>query len=152
MIFSKKAAAIWMSWVLLMGFVVGLSVFMFGWAEDRGEVFVGQLEGLSDTAECDSVGIRVEEICQNTESLNMKIANRNTLTVDRLVFLVFDSLGQYSGSRVVDVSIAPDNVESVKILKQGTVVQLEIVPAIVTPRDQITCNRNRILLERIDSC
>ena len=152
MFFSKKAAAIWMSWVLLMGFVVGLSVFMFGWAEDRGEVFVGQLEGLSDTAECDSVGIRVQEICQNTESLNMKIANRNTLTVDRLAFLIYDSLGQYAGSRIVNVSIAPDTVESLKVLKQGTVVQVEIVPIIVTPREPITCNRKSVLLERIDAC
>ncbi len=152
MIFSKKAAAIWMSWVLLMGFVVGLSVFMFGWAEDRGDVFVGQLEGLSDTAECDSIGIRVQEICQNTESLNMKIANRNTLTVDMLAFLIYDSLGQYSGSRVINVSIAPDTVETLTVLKQGTVVRVEIVPMILTPRESIACNRKSITLDRVDAC
>ena len=152
MLKSNKAEAIWMSWVLLMAFVVGLSVFMFGWAEDRGEVFVSELGTMYDTAECDSVGIRIVDICQNPQSLNMNIANRNTISVNQLVMNIYDVYLDTPLSRVVNVTIAPDNVESVRVLKQSTTQQVEIVPVVVTRTDRVFCQRKAITYNDIDYC
>ena len=152
MFFSKKAEGIWISWVLLMAFIVGLSVFMFGWAEERSEVFVQELGVMADTAECDSVGIRVLDICQNSQYLNMNIANRNTISINQLVMNIYDIYLESPISRVINVTISPDNVETLRVLKQSTTQEIEIVPVVFTERDRVFCYRKAVTISNIDYC
>ena len=152
MLYSKKAAAIWMSWVLLMAFVVGLSVFMFGWADDQTESFSKSLRRMYDTAECDSVGLRIDEICQNPQYLNMKVANRNTISINQLVVNIFDVYIETPLSRVINVTIAPDNVENIRVLKQSTTQQIEIIPVVITESDMIFCYKKTLSRTGIDAC
>jgi hypothetical protein len=149
---SKKGAALWISWVLLLAFVVGLSVFMFRWSQDRSEVFAKELRIMADTAECDSVGIRIEDICQNPQSLNMNISNKNSIRVDQFVMNIYDVYLENPLSRTVNVSLYPSEIENVKVLKQSTTQQLEIVPVVFTEDDKIFCYKKTVTVTDIDYC
>ena len=152
MIHSKKAEAIWLSWVLLLAFVVALSAFMFGWSTERNELFASELRVMADTAECDSIGIRVDDICQNPQSLNMNVSNRDSIAVSQLAMNVYDVYMENPLSREVDVSIRPAESENVRVLKQSTTQEVEIVPVIITQDNKIFCYERALTIADIDYC
>ncbi|MFW6230891.1 MAG: hypothetical protein ACOC32_02610 [Nanoarchaeota archaeon] len=149
---SKKAEALWISWVLLLAFVVALSVFMFNWTQERNQVFANELNVMSDTAECDSVGIYVENICQNPQALYMNISNKNSIQIDQLALNIYDVYLENLLSREVNVSIYPSEKENVQVLKQATTQQLEIVPVVFTETDKIFCYKKTVIVNNIDYC
>ena len=149
---SKKADGLWISWVLLLAFVVALSTFMFNWTQSRNEVFAKELQVMADTAECDSVSIRVQESCQNPQLLNINISNSNSIKVDQLVFNIYDVYLENPLTRVKNITIFPSEVENLKILKQSTTQQLEIVPVVFTEEDKIFCYKKTLTLTDIDYC
>ncbi|MFP4117472.1 MAG: hypothetical protein ACLFTR_00960 [Candidatus Woesearchaeota archaeon] len=149
---TKKADAIWLSWVLLLAFVVALSVFMFAWSEERGEMFAGELRVMADTAECNSVRIRIEDICQNPQSLEFNITNRESITVNQLSMNIYDVYVESPISRDYDVDIRPADTRNVRVLKQSTTYQLEIVPVIITEDDMIYCYEKSLTETGIDYC
>ncbi len=152
MLYSKKADAIWLSWVLLLAFVVALSVFMFAWSEERGEMFAGELRVMADTAECNSIRIRIQDICQNPQSIEMNVTNSESITVNQLSMNIYDVYVESPVSRSVDVNIRPSDVRNVRVLKQSTTYQIEIVPVIITDDDMIYCYERTVTETGIDYC
>lgn len=149
---SKKGAALWLSWVLLLGFVVAISAFMFTWTSGQNEKFAKDLRKMSDTAECDSTGLIIQNICQNPQVLYMNITNKNTIKIDQLVFNIFDVYLDAPLSRTVNVSLKPSEIESIEILKQSTTQQVEITPVILTDEDQIFCYSKAVTISDIKFC
>ena len=150
--YSKKADAVWLSWVLLLAFVVALSVFMFSWTEDRGEMFIGELRVLADTAECNSVRLAIRDICQRSQSIEMNITNRDSIPVNQLAVNIFDVYVENPASHDIMVNIRPSDVQNIRILKQSTTHQIEIVPVLITEHDLIFCYDKTIIETRIDYC
>lgn len=149
---SKKGVDIWVSWVLLLAFVVALSAFMFTWFNEQNDKLAGDLRVMSDTAECDSVGLHVEDICQNAQVLYINISNKNSIRIDQLVFSVFDVYLESPVLRTVNLTLRPSEVEALQVLKQATTQQLEITPVIFTESDKVFCYRKAVTLTGIEFC
>ena len=150
--YSKKADAVWLSWVLLLAFVVALSVFMFAWTEDRGEMFIGELRVMADTAECNSVRIGIRDICQRPQSIEMNITNRDSIAINQLAVNIYDVYVESPASHDININIRPSDVQNIRILKQSTTHQIEIVPVLITEQDLIYCYDRTIVETRIDYC
>src|SRR3989344_6874644 len=88
---AKKADFVWISWVLLMAFVVGLSAVMYNWIFGFTTSSTEQIEErATNSQQCDLIGISIDHYCQDTKNLYLDITNRNSLSVQRLVINMFD--------------------------------------------------------------
>ncbi|MFW5852455.1 MAG: hypothetical protein ACOCUR_00320, partial [Nanoarchaeota archaeon] len=65
---------------------------------------------------------------------------------------IYDVYLEAPVSRAVNVSIYPDDTESVRVLKQSTTQQIDIVPVVFTETDMIFCHRKSVSVSNIDIC
>ena len=152
MIVSKKAAAIWLSWVLLLAFVVALSVFMFAWTEERSEMMAGDIREMSDTSECNSVRLRIDDICQTGTSLHMNITNAGSIAIDQFSFNIIPTYDREISNPTIYTNIRPSEVEGVRVLKQHNTAQAEIIPVLHRDDSRIFCYVSSVTERGIDRC
>ena len=66
---SKKGISVWVSWVLIMGFAIALGVFFFSWikgfAAESSEDIVERSDKITL---CDSASVRIDKLCQDTQT------------------------------------------------------------------------------------
>lgn len=148
---KKKGLESYISWVLLLGLTVALSVFMFSWINSHAESSVEDMEERADTSACDDAGLSLKGICQNTQTLNMNITNIRELAISRINFRFFD-LYDNQDSRSLNITIRPGDTERIEIIKQGTLKQAEIIPVITLENSIITCKKSMITAENIAIC
>jgi len=113
---NKKAESLWISYVLLVAFVVALSAFTYSWmtayTSDTSEEIK---ERVFNSELCDSLGVSVTA-CLNTstsQDLYINVTNRGDLRITKLIFRLI----QTSGSSVSDMHVI--EIDSV-IKPQGT--------------------------------
>jgi hypothetical protein len=148
---GKKGIEAYLGWVLLIGFSVVISVFMYSWINSQVETSVTNIENRADTSACDEAGLTLKTICQNTQTLNMNITNIRLLTISGMNFRFFD-LYDNQDSRSINVTIRPSDTESLEVIKQGTLKQVEIIPIIREGNNIITCRKSMITSENIKIC
>ena len=148
---GKKGIETYVGFVLLIGFVVSISVFMYAWINSQVETSTQGIEERADTATCEEVGISIKDICQNTQTLNMNITNVKLLGITQLRFRFFD-LYDNTESRSKNITIRPGDTQRVEVLKQGTLRQAEIIPIIRQDDKIITCTKSMIKAENIKIC
>lgn len=149
---NKKGVAEWMSWVLIMGFAVALGVFFFAWI--RGFA-TDSTEEISDRSEritlCESASVRIEKLCQDTQTLNINISNSNNIRIDELTFRFFN-IYEEPELRGLNLTLKPGETNSIKLVKQGIVKQVEILPVIHDNGKRIVCENKRITESRVPIC
>ena len=150
-IFGKKGFAAYISWVLLISFAAALSVFMFSWISATMETSTSQIEQRSDISMCDDVSFNVDEVCQNTQTLNMNVTNDNLLEINSLNFRFFD-IYDTAETRALNITIRSQDSQELQVLKQGTLQQAEIIPVLFRGNKIITCTKSLITLENIKVC
>lgn len=148
---KKRGIAPYMSWVLLMGLIIILSLFMFSWITTQVDTSISYIEKGSDNSLCEKLSLSINDACQNTQTLNMNVTNVNTLEIDQLRFRFFD-LYDNPEFRTLNITIRPRDIESIKVLKQGTLKQAEIIPVIIKDKKIIVCNDKIVTLENINIC
>jgi hypothetical protein len=149
---DKKAVSIWISWVLLLAFVISISAVMFNWSRSYSESQVERLIEISDTSECDLVGISVDDICQNPQTIEMTLTNRNGYSIDQIVVVVYDIYLQTLQTKKLNLSLMPSESENVILIKQGTTDQIKITPVFFTDDNIVHCNEKAATIEDIDFC
>jgi hypothetical protein len=150
--YGKRGVALWLSWVLMVAFLVALSVFMFRWTSNYTQYHVNTLEQISDTSECDTVGISVDSVCQNTQVLNINLTNRNNLKIDQVVINIYDIYMETVQTKTKNITLSPGKSESIQMIKQGTTRQVEITPVFFTDTNVVHCNQKTALSDQISFC
>ncbi len=148
---SRRAVAAYISWVLLLGFAIAISVFMYSWINSQVDKTTVSIEQRSDTALCDDVLLAVKNSCQNTQTLNMNISNIKLLGISGLKFRFYD-LYDNQDSREISISLRPGDTEDVEIIKQGTLKQAEIIPITSQDNKVVTCTESTVTLQDIKFC
>ena len=92
---NKRGAEVWISWVLLMAFVVALGAVISNWMQNYTQSQITNTkEKIYDSQVCQSVSIFLSEIYyKNPQTLNMKVTNNNLLLVDEVIFRVYNDDG-----------------------------------------------------------
>ncbi len=149
---SKRGISVWVSWVLIMGFAVALGVFFFAWIKGFAIGSSGEIAERSDRITlCDSVSIRIDKLCQDTQTLNMNVTNSNSLKTDELIFR-FYSIYEEPELRSTNFTLRPSETKNLMLVKQGIVKQAEAIPVIYKDRKRIICENKRVTVTGIPIC
>ena len=147
---SKKAIAIWLSWVLLMAFMVALSAFMYNWITTYTESSAEEIEITDMEESCSSVAIEVSG-CQEAETLNIELSNKGNLRIDQVVFRLYDIYNNIE-SKEKEIKVKAGKTKEIKLLKQGTIQMLESIPVLVKDNKKTLCRDKMYTLENITIC
>lgn len=149
---DKKAQAVWISWVLLIGMVVVTSVivgrFYLSTAESTSETIKGFLQ---DSEACKDVGVSVVKSCQVPEALNIEVANIGTINVDKLVFRIYSN-SYDSESATISGVIEPGDTENLSVGKSWIAAKVDIIPLVEEEDSIIICSSRLAELDNIPDC
>lgn len=147
---SKKAEGVWISWVLLVLLGVILSVIVYKWAtgltvSDSADV-AKRLEG----SECRKVSVRIDSVCQDSQTLYMNISNNNDLRVDGLLFRMYNVFEQVN-IQEKNITIDPGRREPIEATKQNAINQIEVVPFRKVKNELIICTQ-KVAVANVKVC
>jgi hypothetical protein len=150
---SKKGVSIWISWVLIIAMMAILAAFVFLWMNQFTESSTTRMKEVYDSVDCNYVAISVDEICQNTQTLNMNITNSKNIDIDKLIFRIYDIYGNPDGKEVkVFIRHGTANTEKVEIIKQGVTDSLDIIPIVIKDNKKIICEDRKAEISNIKFC
>lgn len=144
----KKAVSTWISWVLLVTFVIFIGTTIFYWMKDYSTDAMTLLENRLKTGEkCDLVGIQISELTsKNAQTLNMKVTNRYNLGIDQIVFTLYDSKNRFIWLNISNTTIKPNSTKEIEIPQNSslTTARIEAVPVILDKGNQIYCTERKV--------
>ena len=147
-----KRGLMWISWILIVAFTITLGTFVAKWMTDFTKDQTSEFQDRTmNPSFCQDTGVSLDEICQNPQTLNIKITNRKELKVNKLLFRVFDIYGN-PATREKNVSMSPGDVERLVILKQGTTEKVEIIPFTNKNLNDIMCPESSVTALNISYC
>ncbi len=146
----RKGIAIWMSWVLLVAFMVALSAFMYNWITGYTESSAERIETSYNEESCSSVAISVDG-CQKAEILNITISNKGDLEIDKVIFRLYDLYNNIESKDKV-IAIKAGETKQLELLKQGTIQRLESIPILIKGNKVTICRDRMHIFEDITSC
>jgi len=144
---TKKAVAIWMSWVLLTAFMVALSTFMYDWIINYSESSAEDIDATYRGESCSETAMKISG-CQDSENLKLEIENKGNLKITGLIFRLYDIYGDIE-SKEKDITIKAGKIKYADILKQGTIQMLQSIPVL---DDGSVCRDKMHTLENITTC
>ena len=133
----KKGDSVLISWVLLVGFAIGLATIVTIWVKDRAE---STTEDVINKAEedmrCAETALNVAIDCVNAPQ-DIKITNTGKFTIHKV------KLRQ--GSTIDDVAktIAPQQTETLNT-NWNTAEELDIIPIIKIEEKEVVCATRKI--------
>ncbi|MFP4112117.1 MAG: hypothetical protein ACLFUO_03885 [Candidatus Woesearchaeota archaeon] len=149
---DKKAAAMWISWVLILAFMVVLGVIIQAWSDSFVKTNVNNLQEIADTSECSYVGLSIDSVCQDELMLVINITNRNDFKIDQISLNVYDIYLENIQSKKKNITLLPGETQTVSMIKQGTTRLIELTPVFITENNIVTCTEKTIASDNIGFC
>ncbi|MFC1753051.1 hypothetical protein ACFL96_06610 [Thermoproteota archaeon] len=154
---EKKAASLWLSWVLLFAFVIAISAlsyrFIVPMVQDTTE---DVKKVVFNTDECRQAAISLEEVCQDStaQHLNMTIRNRNYIRIDELRFQWFDANNVPVSSSELEVKHAPNRAKkySVDTGTSSVLGFVKVTPVLQKEGMTIICGEKAASTTTIPDC
>ena len=148
---NKKGVSLYISWILLMLLIISLSAIMYNWYNSRAKKSADILKEQSTEDICNKVGILIEELCQNTQTLNINISNRKDIKINQLIFGLID-IYKDPETKKVNVTIYPGDTEQIELIKQGTLYQVDVIPVVVVDGITNICTNSKVFKNNIAQC
>ena len=154
---NKRAASVWIAYVLLVAFVVSLSAIMFSFMTDYTRSSTKNIKKtVFNTDECRSVALSIESVCFSSQVLNITVKNRNYLRIDEVDVRLYDSKNKPLGLNITNVSLNP-NREKIISINTGfsSLGFVEVIPRVIKedvdgPFD-IVCDERRASTTNLNS-
>jgi hypothetical protein len=149
---NKKGISVWVSYVMLTAVVVSIGILVLTWTRSTTEETVNDIVERGDAlTTCAATGIGVNNLCQNTQTLNMDITNTNDIKLEGLWIRMFDIYGlPQTSSR--NVTIAPQKTKNVQLIKQGIIKEADIMPVVKKGKQRILCESRKLNFGTIPVC
>jgi len=148
---KKRGVTVYISWVLVLLLVVILSAILYNWYIKRVQSSSETLKEITDKELCNSVGVNIESLCQNTQSLNINITNTRDITINQVVF-GFSDIYNDPETKKKNITIESGETARIEILKQGTLGQVEITPVIFIDNKDYYCKNSKVYKNNIKQC
>ena len=151
-LFNKKAQAIWISWVILGAFAVALGIIVGTQMIQMSEKSSEEIKNyVYDTQECQSVGINIQNICQNPEALNIELANIRNIKLQEVLLRIFDGSGD-AETKNIAFSLEPGKEKTLSVGKSRIADRVEILPVINIDGSSIICRERTAEQNYIQDC
>jgi hypothetical protein len=148
---NKKGVSAFISWALIILLVVILSAMLFSWYLKRVQSSTDTLEEISNDELCNKVGVTIENLCQNTQSLYINITNIRDIAINQIVF-GFTDIYSYPETKKKNITIDPAETASIDILKQGTLKEVEVTPVLFLEGKSFYCKNSKVHKTNIKQC
>jgi hypothetical protein len=148
---GKKAISDWISWVMITLLMVTLGVFVYRWSTEYAKSTAGDLESRAYSSDCDSVAIEVVDACQNDDTLNINVANKKDIRIDKVMFNFFDVFGN-TESREAKIRLEVGKPMLISILKQDTIKTIKVLPALYRGNKWVICSDKEIEYSDVKFC
>lgn len=141
---KKRGVSVYVSWILVVSFVVILSVFMFNFMRNYAESSTENIKERALTSiECDSVAVTIDSACQNTQDLYINVTNRGDITVKGILFRTYDLYYEPQvDEKNLTLRIGKYNSQEINLVKRGDIKKIrkiEAVPIIISENTRIIC-------------
>ena len=141
---GKRGVSIYISWILVMVFVVILSTLMFNFMRGYAERSSQEIkERALTTLECDVVAVTIDYACQNTQNLYINVTNRGDINIKGLLFRSYDLYYEpQTDEKNVSLMIGKYNSKELNLVKRGDVKKIrkiEVVPILISDGIRIIC-------------
>ncbi|HII72235.1 TPA: hypothetical protein HA265_05770 [Candidatus Woesearchaeota archaeon] len=138
---TKRAASAYISWILIMAFVVALSAFMYSFMTDyTKETTKDVKKQVYNTDECRTVSLNIISACISSQLLNITIQNTNYIRIDGLDFRIYDSGRVPVHTNQTNITMNPNRVKPLTLDTGTTSVGfVEVVPRIYKEDLEIIC-------------
>ena len=136
---NKKAVYQWISWVLLVAFIIALSALMYDWITDYTKTSVEDVKRVVyNTEQCDYVGISIDNTCQNATDLNiyLNITNRYNLNIEQLITRLYYNETPINSTEI-NLTLRPERTKTITIENQTNADLIEIIPALYKEHKKI---------------
>ena len=149
---SKKGVSVWISYILLTALVVSLGFLVLTFTRETTQRTVDDIVERGETLSlCEISGVDVQNLCQNTQTLNMDVTNTNDIKVVGLWARMFDIYGNPQVSSR-NITIAPQKSKSISIIKQAIVGKVEIIPVVQGDNKLVKCQSRSISFDPVTVC
>jgi len=149
---SKRGVAVWVSWVLLVAFAALIGSLMFKWMIGYVKEQTIQIEErVYDDSMCEDLSLVIKNLCQEDQKLKLSILNNGFLTIESLIFRMFDL---DSNPFVVEqtIELSPGKIESFEVIKQDHIIRLEMIPITVDTNREIICKQSTVTFNEVNMC
>lgn len=144
----KKAISVWISWTLLVTFVIFLGTTVFYWMKDFSVDAMDDLKDRVETSEkCDLVSIELSDVVsKNAQTLNIKVTNRYNLGVNRIVFDLYDQSNTFIWQNITNSTIKPNSTKTIEVPQNSSVVTglVKATPVIISGDKEIYCTERLV--------
>ena len=149
---NKRGVAVWISWVLVVVFAALIGSLVFKWMIGYVKEQTVQIEErVYDDSLCEDLSLVIKDLCQEDQKLNFKLLNNGFLTINRLIFRIFD-VGNNPFVIEQAIKLSPGRTENVEVIKQGHTNNLEIMPVIVENNKEIVCQQSTASFNEVGEC
>jgi len=150
--YNKRGVSVWISYVMLTALVVSIGFFVLRFTRDTAEDTVEDIVERGDAlTTCQNTGINVDNLCQNTQTLNMDVTNTNDIKIKGLWVRMFDIYNKPQISSR-NVTISPQKTKNVKIIKQGIIKDVDILPIVEKDGTRILCDSRKLEFDDVVVC
>ncbi|MFO8016914.1 MAG: hypothetical protein R6U32_07480 [Candidatus Woesearchaeota archaeon] len=148
---NRKAIASWISWVLLVTFVIFLGTMVFYWMKDfSAETMDDMRHRVETTEKCDLISIEVSDaVSKNAQTLNMKVTNRYNLGVDQLIISLYDGDNDIIRTNTINATIKPNATRTIGVPQNSsrTTAIVRVLPVIFEGGERIYCPEREVEAE-----
>jgi len=139
---DKKAASVWISYVLLVGFAVAMAAFMYSWMSGyTSEKTVEIKERVYNSELCNSVAASITA-CNISQNLYINVTNRGDIRISQLIFRLENSSDYVF--QEINTTIKPQGTKSFNFTQMKVVnATAEVVPAAVKEKFLIVCTEKK---------
>lgn len=145
---SKKAIATWISWTLLVTFVIFLGTLIFYWMQDFSVDAMDRMRNRLETSEkCDFISIELSDvISKNAQTLNMKVTNRYNLRINQIVFTLYDVNNNFIWLNISNTTLKPNSTKTIEVPQNSSVAtkRIQAIPVIIDDGEQIYCAERQV--------
>jgi hypothetical protein len=149
---SKRGVSIWISWVLLVAFMVSISTFMYYFMSDFTKKSIDDVKDrVIDSKVCDNVGITISICLKKTNDLSFSVKNVNYITVDKIAIDLFDVFDRPQ-QKSKEFKLVSGNTKTFDLLKDGIIKEVHIVPVVYKDGKTVFCSNKQVIVAPISDC
>ena len=143
--FFKKGVSAYVSWILIMAFVVVLSAFMYSFMVSYTEDTTDDVKKqVYNTDECRSVSVNIVTGCLSSQTLNITVQNTDYIRIDGMDFRVYDLSKRPLHTNRTNITMNPNRIKQIEIDTGATNVGfVEIIPIVYKDDLEILCSEKK---------
>lgn len=152
---NKKGISVWISWVLLVVFIVLLSAFMYGWMTNYTRQTTEDVKKVVyNEEECNYISLDIDA-CSTDSLILINFSNRGTLRIDKIL------LRLHSQQNVTNIelnmtkdnkTLKPERTRTESINDTGNIYIIDAIPIYIKGEYKIVCTNKLSTQTNITKC